>query len=312
MIGLGGRKGPNLARILVTGASGFIGRALTEHLAAAGHAVRAAMRRPQALPGAAEIVALPDLDGAAQWEPLLAGMDAAVHLAGIAHTGPGLPEAAYGRVNGAATASLAAAAARTGLGHLVFMSSIRAQSGPVAERTLRESDPPQPTDAYGRSKLEAEMAVRRSGVPHTILRPVLVYGPQARGNFARLVALARLPVPLPFGACRNRRSLLALANLTGAIAHVLAAPAANRTFIAADAEPLSLADIAASIRSGLGRRPGLWPVPPGVLAAGFAAIGRREDWDRIGGALVADPSELLATGWVPALGSREGLAAAVR
>ena len=159
-------------------------------------------------------------------------------LAGIAHAGPGIAEEAYDRVNRLATAELAAAAKAVGIHHLVFVSSIRAQSGPSATAPLRETDAPQPTDAYGRSKLAAEDAVRASGVPHTILRPVLIYGPGVKGNLARLIEIARTPWSLPFGLCHNRRSLLARQNLIEAIHFALQAEAAkNQTYIVADPVP---------------------------------------------------------------------------
>ena len=135
---------------------------------------------------------------------------------------PEIAEDAYDRVNRLATAELASAAKAIGIRHLVFISSIRAQSGPSSTEILRETDAPRPTDAYGRSKLAAEDAVRAAGVPFTILRPVLIYGPGVRGNLARLIELARKPWPLPFGLCRNRRSLLARQNLIGAIHFALA------------------------------------------------------------------------------------------
>ena len=128
-----------------------------------------------------------------------AGIDAVVHLAGIAHAGPGVAEERYDRVNHRATAALAVAAHDAGVSRFVFVSSIRAQTGPAAERVVSERDTPRPTDAYGRSKLAAERAVAASGVPFTILRPVLVYGPGVKGNLRALMRLAALPIPLPFG-----------------------------------------------------------------------------------------------------------------
>src|SRR5205085_4283922 len=119
----------------------------------------------------------------------------------------------------------------------------------------------QPSDAYGRSKLAAEAAVRASGVPHTILRPALVYGPAPKGNVASLMRLAALPVPLPFGAFSNRRSLLALDNAIGAVRFALEDPrAANETFLVADPNAISVAELVALLRISAGRKRWLVPV----------------------------------------------------
>lgn len=300
-----------MTRILVTGASGFVGRALATDLANAGHTVRAAMRQPaDVFPRSVEVVAVSDLTRPVEWRPLLKNIETVIHLAGIAHAGPGIAEQAYDRVNRLATAELAAAAGAVGLRHLIFMSSIRAQTGPSSEQILRETDPPRPTDAYGRSKLTAEDAVRASGVPFTILRPALIYGLGVKGNLQRLIELARTPWPLPFGLCRNRRSLLARSNLIGAIHFALSSQALQgETYIVADPSALTLAEIITALRSGAGRRPGLLPLPPTLLAAAFRAVGRAEDWQRVGGNQVADPKKLLDTGWQPLTDTRSGLAA---
>lgn len=303
-----------MTRILVTGASGFVGRALVTELANLGHSVRAAMRQPaDVFPRTVEVVAVSDLTRPVEWRPLLKGAETVVHVAGIAHTGPGIAEDAYDRVNRLATAELATAAKASGVHHLVFISSIRAQSGPSSVEILRETDTPRPTDAYGRSKLAAEDALRAAGVPYTILRPVLIYGPGARGNLDRLIRLAQTPWPLPLGLCLNRRSLLARQNLIGAVHHVLNTPAARgETYIVADPEPLTLADIVRALRAGQGRTSGLLPVPPALIALVSKAAGRAEEWQRVGGALVADPSKLVGIGWKPSVETRAGLAALTR
>jgi nucleoside-diphosphate-sugar epimerase len=300
-----------VTRILVTGASGFIGRALVAELANAGHSVRAAMRQPADIfPRSVEVIAVSDLTRPVEWRPLLRDVETVVHLAGIAHAGPEIAEQAYDRVNRLATAELASAAKTSGIGHLVFMSSIRAQSGPASNQVLCETDTPRPTDAYGRSKLAAEDAVRAADVPFTILRPVLIYGPGVKGNFARLMELAREPWPLPLGLCHNRRSLLARRNLIDAIHLVLASSVAKgETYLVADPTPLSLTEIVAALREGEGRRPGLLPVPPVLIALASRALGRAEEWQRLGGTLVADPIKLMRAGWKPALDTRAGLAA---
>jgi nucleoside-diphosphate-sugar epimerase len=308
------RSGQIVMRILVTGASGFIGRALVAELANAGHFVRAAMRQPaDVFPRSVEVIAVSDLTRPVEWRPLLNGVNTVVHLAGIAHSKPKIAEQAYDRVNRLATAELASAAKAIGIGHLIFMSSIRAQSGPASTMILRETDAPRPTDAYGRSKLAAEDAVRAAGVPFTILRPVLIYGPEVKGNFGRLMELAREPWPLPLGLCRNRRSLLARQNLIDAIHFALASAAAKgETYVVADPTPLTLAEIVTALRVGEGRRSGLLPIPPALIALASRALGRAEEWQRLGGTLVADPTKLMHTGWKPAPDTRANLAALAR
>jgi nucleoside-diphosphate-sugar epimerase len=300
-----------VTRILVTGASGFVGRALVGELAASGHSVRAAMRQPaDVFPRSVEVMAVSDLTRPIEWRALLKGAETVIHLAGIAHAGQQIAEDAYDRVNRLATAELASAARSSGVRQLVFMSSIRAQSGSAANETLCETDLPHPTDAYGRSKLAAEDAVRAAGVPFTILRPALIYGSGVKGNFARLIQLAQSRWPLPFGLCRNRRSLLARQNLIAAIHLALHSPSAqNETFIVADPKPLTLAEIVAALREGQGRRPRLLPIPPALMAIACVAAGRAEDWQRLGGRLVADPGKLLRAGWQPAIDTRAGLGA---
>ena len=301
-------------RILVTGASGFVGRALVNELASQGHSVRAAMRQPaDVFARSVEVVAVSDLTRPVEWRALLKEVATVVHLAGIAHASAELSESAYDRVNRLATTELAAAAHAAGIRRLVFVSSIRAQSGPVAYDVLRETDPPHPTDAYGRSKLAAEAAVRAAKVPFTILRPVLVYGPGAKGNLARLLELARSPWPLPFGLFRQRRSLLARQNLMGAIRFVLESPQAlNETYIVADPSPFTLGSIIAAMRAGEDRSPQLLPVPPALIGLALKAMGRTEEWERLGGSLVADPAKLLQAGWQPSIETSAGLAAMAR
>jgi nucleoside-diphosphate-sugar epimerase len=289
-------------RVLVTGATGFVGRPLLAALWAAGHEVLAAVRRPPdpPLPVGIAILAGFDLAAPGDWTSLLDGIDAVVHLAGIAHVGPDVPAERYDRVNRAGSAALAAAAVAAGVRHFVFVSSIRAQSGPVADHLLRESDEPRPTDAYGRSKLAAEADISASGIAATILRPVAMYGPGLKGNFDTLARLARLPLPLPFAALGNRRSLLSVDAMAGAIVFVLRTPATiGKTFIVADAKPVTVADILAAMRAGAGRAPLLFPVPSAVFRLAAKAIGRADLWDRLGGELVADPGQLVAAGWQP-------------
>jgi nucleoside-diphosphate-sugar epimerase len=299
-------------RVLVTGASGFIGRPLCNTLAASGYTVRAALRERRAagLVPSVEIVQLPDLAGSVDWSPLIAGIDAVVHLAAIAHAGREVPDAAYDQVNHRATAAFARAAAAANVRRFVFVSSIGAQSAATADHPLTEAEEARPAKVYGHAKLAAEDAVRASGVRHTILRPMLVYGPDPKGNIARLKWLADLPLPLPFASLTAPRSLLALDNLVEAIRFALEDErAANETFIVADAETISVAEIIAILRDASGRRPALVPVPPGLMSFACGLIGRREQWDQLAGSLVAPPAKLMAAGWRPVTDPRAAFAA---
>jgi nucleoside-diphosphate-sugar epimerase len=297
-------------RVLVTGASGFIGRALVPALVTAGYEVRAAARNEPPFAPPVETASHGDLGAGADWGPLLAGVDFVVHLAGIAHTGPGVPAAQYDRVNYLATAALAGAARKAGVRRVVFVSTIRAQTGPRADHVLTEDDAPQPTDPYGRSKLAAETALARSGVDFTVLRPVLVYGPGIKGNLQTLARLAALPLPLPFGAFANCRSLLGVGNLVAAIIFVLRHPqSGGETYVVADPQPVSPAEIVKALRAGMGRAPRLLNVPPAVIRLGLTMLGRSRYWDQLGGQLVVDPAKLVSAGWRPETDTASGLAA---
>ena len=302
-------------KVLITGASGFIGAPLTAALADAGYQVRAAVRdrRRRPFPPSVEVALLPDLAGAVDWAPLVAGVDAVVHLAGIAHVGPEIPDVIYDRVNHLATAALAGAAAMAGVRKIVFMSSTRAQAGAACDAPLTEAAEPQPTDAYGRSKLTAEAAVRASGLPYTILRPALVYGPNPKGNLASLMRLAALPIPLPFGAFTNRRSLLAVDNLIAAVRFALEdARVGNETFLVADPEAISVAALVALLREAAGRTPSLVPIPSALLSAVLGLMGKRDMAQRLAGTLIAEPTKLMAAGWRPVTDTRTAIAAMVQ
>src|ERR1700722_13327200 len=162
-------------RVLVTGSDGFVGRHLVPYLAAQGYKVIAASRATPAFETPNVVaVPLPDLSMPFDWLPLLQQCDIVVHLAGIAHRFAS--DDLYDQVNHQATAALAAAAFRCGIKHLVFISSIAAQSGSSSDHELTEDEPPRPNNPYGRSKLAAEKAVRAAGVSYTILRPVWFFG----------------------------------------------------------------------------------------------------------------------------------------
>jgi nucleoside-diphosphate-sugar epimerase len=301
-------------RILVTGSSGFIGSAVSSALAAAGHHVRAASRKPNRLPAQdlVEWMELPDLENAVDWDPLVAGMDVVVHLAAIAHRSHA-DSGDYARANRVATASLAQACRRHGIRRLIFMSSIGAQAGSAADHVVTELDEPWPITAYDRAKLAAEEEIRRAGVPFTILRPVIVYGPGAKANIALIMRIAALPLPLPFGAFKNKRSLLSIDNLVHAVMVCLDSPETlNQTFIVCDPEPITLAEMLTTLREAAGRPSRLVPIPPLAVRAMIMAAGRQSLWDRIGRELVASSGKLQSAGWLPPVQTKAGLRAMVR
>jgi UDP-glucose 4-epimerase len=240
----------------------------------------------------------------------LAGVDAVVHSAGASPGVSGLPDADHRILNAEATHNLARAAQAARVKRFVFLSSIRAQSGPAAEGVLTEDRPAAPTDAYGRSKLEAEQGLAGLEIDWVALRPVLVYGKGMEGNFAALVRLAHSPYPLPLGGLKARRSLLSIDNLVDAVAAVLAAPSPlRRPFIVADLQALTVPQMISAMRKGLARRPGLIPLPAPLFKLGLNALGREAWYERLACPLVADPSALRGVGWIPQVSTEVGLRA---
>jgi UDP-glucose 4-epimerase len=299
--------------IALTGATGFIGQCLLRDLPKRGYRLRVLLRRPSAVPMECASAVVGDLARPQNMAAALADADAVIHSAGVAHAMSGLPEDDYRVLNTEATIALARAAQRAGVKRFIFLSSIRAQSGPTAEHVLTEDLAPQPTEAYGRSKLAAEQGLAELDLDWVALRLVLVYGAGVKGNMAELVRFARAPYPLPLGALRGRRSLLALDNLVAAIDTVLAAPGRlRRPFLVADPAALTIPEMIAALRRGLNRSPGLIPVPPSLLEMGLRAAGRTEIYQRLAGSLVADPAALLRLGWTPPVTTAEALGALAR
>jgi UDP-glucose 4-epimerase len=284
--------------VLVTGADGFIGRHLVPYLAVRGCRVISASRSTLAFEGP-DIIAiqLPDLSKPVDWQPLLQQCNAVVHLAGIAHTSA--DEDLYDRVNHQAVEALAHAALVRGV-HLVFVSSIAAQSDSFSDHELTEEESPKPVNAYGRSKLAAERSIHAIGGSFTILRPAVIYGRGEKGNFAAIHKISRLPIPLPLGTLTAQRSVLSVQNFNSAVAKVLTDPRARgETFILSDPNPLTVSEIVSRYRASLGRAPWLIAIPEGWLRLSLEAVGQGAIWKRIGCPLIARPRKLLALGWEP-------------
>jgi UDP-glucose 4-epimerase len=233
--------------------------------------------------------------------------DFVIHTAGVAHAMSGVPEDDYRTLNTEATLNLARAAQASGVKRFVFLSSVRAQSGPSSRSILTEDDRPDPIDAYGRSKLAAEEGLATLDLDWVALRLPLTYGPGVKGNFARLTRLARSNFPLPIGSLTAKRSILSLQNLTSGIECLLAAPNLRRPLLIADPEPVSLPELVGILREASGRRRNVFPLPNSILKLALSALGRAEEYARVAEPLLVSHAKLQSLGWTPVLGTREAL-----
>jgi UDP-glucose 4-epimerase len=308
-------------RILVTGASGFVGRAVVARARSAGHTVAAATRRDRPAaepdPGVSWHV-VGGVDGSTDWSPALAGVDAVIHLVARTHR-PGETAnsaALYRTVNVAGTRRLAAQARAAGVDRLVYVSSVKAQAE-RADAPLREDDTPRPEDPYGSSKLEAEAALADAldggATAYTIVRPPLVYGPGVQANLRALTRAVLAGWPLPFAWVHNRRSLISVGNLADLLVHALGHPAAaNRLYLAADGLDLSTPELIRRIARAGGRRARLVGVPPAWLSAGLRLTGHGALADRLLGSLRVDTARARdELDWTPPVGVDAGLEAMV-
>lgn len=241
-------------KVLVTGASGFIGSHLLPVLTMRGHEVVAASRTPIDSPGANWRLA-PQLGSGADWSRVLQGVDAVVHLAGYSHIGGEgeNEEILCRRINAEGTGKLVRQAGECGVQHFLFLSSCHAVAAESDELITAEI-PPRPTSAYGRSKLAAEKAVREelegTACRWTMLRPPLVYGADSNGNFSSLLKLVKAGVPLPLASVHNRRSFLYVENLIDVIAVCLGNPKAyGKVFLPSDGKDVSTPELIRAIAS---------------------------------------------------------------
>ena len=294
-----------MSRVLVTGATGFIGQGLLARLKSDGRAFRAALRFPNAAMEGAVIVGEigPDTD----WTGALDGVDVVIHLAGRAHVMAGETDALarFQRVNAAGTARLAEQAASSGVRRFVLISSVKAAADSSGVALLTETDPPAPGTPYGVSKLEGERALLdfADRMETVILRPPLVYGPEVKANFRALLRLIDSGAPLPLGSVRNRRSLVALDNLVDAIVTAVDAPgAAGGVFYVTDGAALSTPQLIRALARALNKPARLIPVPPALLSLAARAIGKADAADSLLGSLALDDSAFRAkTAWTPPL-----------
>lgn len=311
----------NQARTLITGANGFLGTALAQHLAGRFALVLAVRSEASVLSGQGAVVAVGDIDAATDWSQALAGVGTVVHCAARAHVmndGSSDPLEEYRKVNVEGTRALVQQAAQAGVKRFVFVSSIKVNGESTTGRQPYGAElQPAPEDAYGQSKHEAEQVLLRecaaAGMELVIIRPPLLYGPGVKANFRSLCQLAAKPLPLPFGAIRNRRSMLYVGNLCHFIETCMThEAAANQTFVIADGEGVSLRQLLVLMRRAMGRGPGLLPVPAGLFRFAGRVTGRRAVVERLVGDLQVDISkarELL--GWQAPFSVEQGIAATV-
>jgi nucleoside-diphosphate-sugar epimerase len=315
---------PGLSTVLVTGATGFIGTVVCARLLQLGKHVKAAVRnrpRATALPDAIERITVPEISDTTEWTVALKGVAAIIHLAAAAER----PELDADRqrehfrtVNVEGSVRLAREAVAAGVRRFVHMSTLKVNGETSSITGLTENDAPAPQGIYAASKWEAEQRLKeaavQSGLELVILRPPLVYGPGVRGNFLALMRAVARGVPLPLAAVRNQRSMIYVENLADAVAAGLTqAHAAGRTYLLSDGEDVSTAELVRRIATALGVRPRLVAVPPALLRAAGALIGKQEAVRRVTASLRVDCSKIRAElGWRPPFSLDEGLAETAR
>lgn len=308
--------------VLLTGASGFVGRAVMDAAKQRGIDVRPVFRSLDSAKRHLGAVLVPGLDGEADWSQALQGVDAVIHAAARPHVineNALDPLTEYRRVNVEGTSNLARQAAAAAVRRFVFISSIKVNGEKtLLGRPFTAEDAPAPEDAYGLSKGEAETELRRiaeeTGMEVTIIRPPLIYGPGVKGNFSSLMNWVRQGLPLPLGGLtHNRRSLVGIDNLVDLILVCVEHPkAANQTFLISDGEDISTTELLRKIGKALSRPARLLWVPAGLLALMASLLGKRAISQRLLGSLQVDihkTGELLD--WKPLVSVDEGLRKAV-
>ena len=308
--------------VLLTGASGFVGKAVLAAGKQRGLQIRSVYRSIGSAQGQLDTVHVSALDGAADWTKALQGVDVVIHVAARAHVMREElldPLAEYRRINVEGTLNLALQAATAGVRRFVFISSVKVNGEATAPgRPFTADDTPAPEDAYGLSKAEAEAQLKQvaldTGMEVTTIRSPLIYGPGVKGNFASLVNWVRRGLPLPLGAVTdNRRSLVGLDNLVDLILVCTTHPqAAHQTFLISDGEDLSTTDLLGRIGKALGQPVRLLWVPTGGIAFIAGLVGKKLIAQRLLGSLQVDMQktcELLD--WKPPVDVDEGLRRAV-
>ncbi|WP_263260891.1 SDR family oxidoreductase [Pseudomonas sp. RIT-PI-S] len=303
--------------VLLTGATGFVGGAILKDLVSRGLKITVSTRGVLPVGYLGSTVHIGALDGDTNWGPGLKGVDVVVHSAARVHVMREQSKdalSAFRRVNVEGTLNLARQAVKAGIKRFIFISSIKVNGESTTPgNAYKPDDAPAPVDAYGISKMEAELGLKKlaeeTGLEIVIIRPVLVYGPGVKANFLRMMHWLKKGIPLPFGAIDNRRSLVALENLANLVGICVNHPAAaNQTFLVSDGEDLSTTELLKRMATALGRPAYLIPVPPIVLRAMSSLLGMENFTQRLCGSLQVDISktcELLA--WSPPMSVADAL-----
>lgn len=301
-------------KILVTGASGFVGRELCHHLPAHGHVVVPVVRSPF---GLIDEVVIGNIGPSTEWTNLLTDCDAVVHLAARVHVmddDAENPMTLYRAINTDATLNIARQAAKAGVKRFVFISTVKV-NGEGRDTAYRETDAAAPEDPYAVSKWEAEQGLQRiareTGLEVVILRPPLVYGPGVKANFLQLARAVNRGWPLPLGAINNRRSLLYLGNFVDAIRLCAEHPdAAGKTFLLDDGKPVSTPELIRALARATNRAPRMLKVSEGLLMLAGRVLGKRAAIARLTGSLYVDSSAIRSQlDWAPPYSMEAGLTA---
>ena len=311
-----------MSNLLITGANGFVGRALISKLALeTNHFVRASVRKKIIqFPSQIEVLENMDASSNTNWTDALRDIDVVVHLFARVHVMDDKvadPLLEFRNINVNATIALANAAAKQGIKRFVFLSSVKVNGESTFHKPFSESDLPHPQDAYAISKWEAEEALRKiskdTGMEVVIIRSPLVYCPNVKANFLKMMQYIKRGMPLPLGAIQNKRSLIGVDNLVDFIATIISHPnAANQTFLISDDEDISTTDLLRRIGKYIGRPARLIPLHPKILSFLFNILGRQDFGDRLLGSLEVDitkAKKLLA--WSPPKTLDEGLRATI-
>lgn len=309
-----------MSRVLVTGATGFVGHTLCAILARSGYVVRAALRSHRSVPaGISEKVVIGDITRSTDWRAALRGVDEVFHVAARAHVlnDSKVSSDLYLETNAYGTDCFARASAQAGIRRFVYLSTVKVNGEDAAGGSYSAGDAPQPRDCYGVSKWLAEKNLMeiasRTGMEGVIVRSPIVYGPRVGANFLRLLHLVDREIPLPLGAVENRRSLVNIWNLCDLLVRVLEHPLApGRTWMVSDGEDLSTLDLIRRLAAAMQRRVRIFPVPVGLLRLCGALTGRRAEISRLCNSLTVNITQTsTALGWSPPVPVNEGLARTV-